>query len=147
MGNGSEVTDAAAFFLSIAGIAVNMWYGPGESVASYYDAFIAMQDYFFYKNDMDDISDSQYSDEEWKEILKEDRGLLISLSPKEKKKLKKILQSASPTEYFGQELVMQVLLLLHCLHFLEVLIANQIYRLEQHCNLCQYQYPRFVLHS
>ena len=41
--------------------------------------------------------------EEWKEILKEDRGLLISLSPKEKKKLKKILQSASPTEYFGQD--------------------------------------------
>lgn len=41
--------------------------------------------------------------EEWKEILKEDKGLLISLSTKEKKKLKKILQSASPTEYFGQD--------------------------------------------
>ena len=37
--------------------------------------------------------------EEWKEILKEDRGLLISLDAKEKKKLKKILQSAEPSEY------------------------------------------------
>jgi hypothetical protein len=41
--------------------------------------------------------------EDWKEMLKEDRGLLISLSAKEKKKLKKILQSAEPSEYFGQD--------------------------------------------
>ena len=41
--------------------------------------------------------------EDWKEILKEDKGLLISLSAKEKKKLKKILQSAEPSEYFGQD--------------------------------------------
>jgi hypothetical protein len=41
--------------------------------------------------------------DEWKDILKEDKGLLISLSSKEKKKLKKILQSAEPSEYFGQD--------------------------------------------
>ena len=41
--------------------------------------------------------------EEWKEILKEDKGLLVSLDAKQKKKLKKILQSAEPSEYFGQD--------------------------------------------
>ena len=41
--------------------------------------------------------------EEWKEVLKEDKGLLISLDAKQKKKLKKILQSAEPSEYFGKD--------------------------------------------
>tara|TARA_R100001163_G_C5056644_1_gene193083 strand:- start:620 stop:955 length:336 start_codon:yes stop_codon:yes gene_type:complete len=41
--------------------------------------------------------------EQWKELLKEDRGLLLSMEPKERKKLKKILQSAEPSEYFGQD--------------------------------------------
>ena len=41
--------------------------------------------------------------EEWKEVLKEDKGLLISLDSKQKKKLKKILQSAEPSEYFGKD--------------------------------------------
>ena len=40
----------------------------------------------------------------WKEILKEDVGLLSKLEGKEKKRLKKVLQSAQPTEYFGQDL-------------------------------------------
>ena len=39
----------------------------------------------------------------WKDILKEDKGLLTSLSAKEKKKIKKILAAAEPSEYFGQD--------------------------------------------
>ena len=39
----------------------------------------------------------------WKDILKEDKGLLSTLSAKEKKKIKKILSSAEPSEYFGQD--------------------------------------------
>ena len=40
----------------------------------------------------------------WKDILKEDVGLLSKLEGKEKRRLKKVLQSAQPTEYFGQDL-------------------------------------------
>ena len=39
----------------------------------------------------------------WKNILKEDKGILSNLSSKEKKKIKKILAAAEPTEYFGQD--------------------------------------------
>jgi hypothetical protein len=39
----------------------------------------------------------------WQDVLKEDRGLLVNLSSKEKKKLKKVLQGAEPSEYFGQD--------------------------------------------
>ena len=44
----------------------------------------------------------------WKDILKDDKSpsnsILDKLHPKEKKKLKKLLQSSQPTEYMGQEL-------------------------------------------
>ena len=44
----------------------------------------------------------------WKDILKDDKSpsnsILDKLQPKEKKKLKKLLQSSQPTEYMGQEL-------------------------------------------
>tara|TARA_B100000029_G_C17323055_1_gene868904 strand:+ start:58 stop:396 length:339 start_codon:yes stop_codon:yes gene_type:complete len=44
----------------------------------------------------------------WKNILKDDKSpsnsILDKLQPKEKKKLKKLLQSSQPTEYMGQEL-------------------------------------------
>ena len=39
----------------------------------------------------------------WKNILKEDKGIFSNLSSKEKKKIKKILAAAEPTEYFGQD--------------------------------------------
>jgi len=69
MGDGSDITDAASLLLYHTGVSINMGYGPDVSVAQYYDAFIAMQDYFFYDNNMNEIQDYQYSDEEWKEIL------------------------------------------------------------------------------
>lgn len=37
-------------------------------------------------------------------LQKADGGLLEKLEPKEKKKLKKLLQSTQPSEYFGQDL-------------------------------------------
>tara|TARA_R100000008_G_scaffold62333_1_gene39590 strand:+ start:1258 stop:1596 length:339 start_codon:yes stop_codon:yes gene_type:complete len=44
----------------------------------------------------------------WQNILKDDKSpsnsILDKLQPKEKKKLKKLLQSSQPTEYMGQEL-------------------------------------------
>ena len=44
----------------------------------------------------------------WKDILKDDKSPSNSihdkLQPKEKNKLKKLLQSSQPTEYMGQEL-------------------------------------------
>ena len=44
----------------------------------------------------------------WKDIRKDDKSpsnsILDKLQPKEKKKLKKLLQSSQPTEYMGQEL-------------------------------------------
>ena len=39
----------------------------------------------------------------WFEVIKEDSPALASLSQKEKKKLKKVLQAAKPSEYFGQD--------------------------------------------
>jgi len=36
-------------------------------------------------------------------LQKADSGLLEKLEPKEKKKLKKLLQSTQPSEYFGQD--------------------------------------------
>ena len=39
----------------------------------------------------------------WFEVRKEDSPALASLSSKEKKKLKKVLQAAEPSEYFGQD--------------------------------------------
>ena len=39
-----------------------------------------------------------------KTLEKADIGLLSKLEGKEKKRLKKVLQSAQPTEYFGQDL-------------------------------------------
>jgi len=39
----------------------------------------------------------------WFEVIKEDSPALASLSQKEKKKLKKVLQAAEPSEYFGQD--------------------------------------------
>jgi len=41
----------------------------------------------------------------WQEIIrKEHSPLLEKLEPKEKKRLKKLLQSTQPSEYFGQDL-------------------------------------------
>tara|TARA_R110000824_G_scaffold61925_3_gene164313 strand:- start:559 stop:891 length:333 start_codon:yes stop_codon:yes gene_type:complete len=39
----------------------------------------------------------------WFDIIKEDSPALASLSVKEKKKLKKVLSAAEPSEYFGQD--------------------------------------------
>ena len=39
----------------------------------------------------------------WKEIIKEDEGLLRKVSPKQKKKIKKLVQSSEPSEYMGQD--------------------------------------------
>jgi hypothetical protein len=39
----------------------------------------------------------------WQTILKAD-GLVEKLDPKEKKKIKKLLQSAQPSEFMGQEI-------------------------------------------
>ena len=39
----------------------------------------------------------------WFDVIKEDSPALASLSTKEKKKLKKVLQAAEPSEYFGQD--------------------------------------------
>tara|TARA_R110000751_G_scaffold258488_2_gene357878 strand:+ start:255 stop:578 length:324 start_codon:yes stop_codon:yes gene_type:complete len=39
----------------------------------------------------------------WENILKRDTGLLASISNKDKKKLKKTLQSAEPSEFFGKD--------------------------------------------
>jgi len=40
---------------------------------------------------------------EWFDVIKEDSPILTSLSNKERKQLKKILQAAEPSEYFGQD--------------------------------------------
>ena len=39
----------------------------------------------------------------WEDILKEENKILNALDSKQKKKLKKTLQAAEPTEYFGQD--------------------------------------------
>lgn len=39
----------------------------------------------------------------WFEVVKEDRGLITKLEPKQKKRIKKLLQAAEPTEFMGQE--------------------------------------------
>ena len=39
----------------------------------------------------------------WFDVIKEDSDVLAGLSQKEKKKLKKVLQAAEPSEYFGQD--------------------------------------------
>jgi len=39
----------------------------------------------------------------WKEIIKEDEGLLRKVNPKQKKKIKKLVQSSEPSEYMGQD--------------------------------------------
>ena len=39
----------------------------------------------------------------WQNMLKRDTGLLASISDKERKKLKKTLQSAEPSEFFGKD--------------------------------------------
>ena len=39
----------------------------------------------------------------WFDVIKEDSKVLAGLSQKEKKKLKKVLQAAEPSEYFGQD--------------------------------------------
>lgn len=40
----------------------------------------------------------------WRDVIKEHSPLLAKLDPKEKKKMKKLLQSTQPSEYFGQDL-------------------------------------------
>tara|TARA_R100001463_G_scaffold129832_4_gene188877 strand:+ start:1857 stop:2186 length:330 start_codon:yes stop_codon:yes gene_type:complete len=40
---------------------------------------------------------------DWFEVVKEDRGLVAKLEPKQKKRIKKLLQAAEPTEFMGQE--------------------------------------------
>ena len=40
----------------------------------------------------------------WRDVIKEQSPLLSKLDPKEKKKMKKLLQSTQPSEYFGQDL-------------------------------------------
>ncbi len=40
----------------------------------------------------------------WRDVIKEHSPLLSKLDPKEKKKMKKLLQSTQPSEYFGQDL-------------------------------------------
>ena len=40
---------------------------------------------------------------EWFDVIKEDSQILTSLSNKERKHLKKVLQAAEPSEYFGQD--------------------------------------------
>ena len=40
----------------------------------------------------------------WQDIVKEHSPLLAKLHPKERKRMKKLLQSTQPTEYFGQDL-------------------------------------------
>ena len=40
---------------------------------------------------------------EWFDVIKTDSDILGSLSNKERKHLKKVLQSAEPSEYFGQD--------------------------------------------
>ena len=39
----------------------------------------------------------------WEDILKEENKILNALDSKQKKKLKKTLQAAAPTEDFGQD--------------------------------------------
>lgn len=39
----------------------------------------------------------------WEDILKADSPLLEKTTPKQKKKIKKLLQSVQPTEYMGQD--------------------------------------------
>lgn len=40
---------------------------------------------------------------EWFDVIKTDSDILSSLSNKERKHLKKVLQAAEPSEYFGQD--------------------------------------------
>ena len=40
---------------------------------------------------------------EWFDVIKTDSDILGSLSNKERKNLKKVLQAAEPSEYFGQD--------------------------------------------
>jgi len=39
----------------------------------------------------------------WREIIKVDEGLLRKVNPKQKKKIKKLVQSSEPSEYMGQD--------------------------------------------
>jgi preprotein translocase subunit SecE len=39
----------------------------------------------------------------WEDVIKEDSPILTSLNGKERKRLKKVLNSSEPSEYFGQD--------------------------------------------
>lgn len=39
----------------------------------------------------------------WREVIKVDEGLLRKVNPKQKKKIKKLVQSSEPSEYMGQD--------------------------------------------